>query len=77
MYQNKLTNEEKRQVWLAASCDERDWPMQINAQHHPYFSQYDLVAHGGRIEVHDFWKDISLENMWSKIASANGLLKLK
>jgi len=36
---------------------------QINPKVDHYFSQYDLLASGGKFEVGGFWKDVPLDGM--------------
>jgi hypothetical protein len=76
-YQGQLPSDHKKHVWEVAKDDERHWPIQIKASQEHYFSQHDLAALGGNIEVDNFWKEIPLESMWGELARAKGLLKLR
>jgi len=75
--QGQLSSDHKRRMWDIAKDDECHWPIQINADREHYFSQHDLAAHGGEMEVDDFWKEIPLDSMRDSLLRANALLRLK
>lgn len=75
--EQQLSGEAKRAKWEAAKEDERLWPLQVKPSVDRYFSQHDLLEHGGRLEVDEFWKDIPLERLWETLTRANALLRIK
>jgi hypothetical protein len=76
-HQEQLSSEEKRRSWEAAREDDHLWPIQIQPNQDHYFSQHDLLLHGNRLVVHDFWKDVSLESMKETLGRADALLRIK
>lgn len=66
----------KRRMWEAAREDVRLWPSQIRPNMDYYFSQHDLLAQGGTFSVHDYWKDIPLEDMQAAFIRADSLLRI-
>jgi hypothetical protein len=67
----------RRALWEMAKQDEELWPIAINQRERPYFSQHDLVRHGGQIVTHDFWKGVPLSEMKARLTEANALLHIR
>lgn len=76
-YQNQLSSDEKRREWEFAKKDEHLWPMKIKPNQDAYFSQHDLLLHKSPFAVHEYWKEMSLEEMRETLARANALLRIK
>lgn len=74
---NSLGREQKRLLWEDAKDDENFWPTQINPSAAPYFSQYDLTKHGGKIIVDDFWRELPFDQMKDTLYRANAMLRLQ
>lgn len=70
-------NSRRREIRKMAVEDEDSWPIRIKANKDHYFSQHDLMTHGGRIIVDDFWKRVPLDQMWNTLVNANALLHIK
>lgn len=75
--QNLFDSAQKRRLWATAEKDEENWPAKISASEVRYFSQHDLAGLGGKLEVDEFWKDMSFEEMRNVLTRANALLRLK
>ena len=75
--QNLFSSDQKRRLWAVAEKDEENWPAKINSSEVHYFSQHDLAGLGGRLEVDEFWRGMSFEEMRNVLTRANALLRLK
>ncbi len=74
--ENKLSKEEKRLLWDDAKQDNMHWPISIEPGKTAYFSQHDLLHHGGKLVVDEFWKDVPIAEMRDVLQKANALLRI-
>lgn len=73
---NSFDKSFKRILWDSAREDEKTWPIQIRPSVDHYFSQYDLLYHGGKLVVDDFWMELPIASIKETLQRANAFLRL-